>query len=156
MIGVFRLGASDRFRRLDEIDRLGMSHSKEGERARYFAKMRDGETVDLWEHDRDALLRRPLQLLPAEPGWFIIRMFRGDGDPETYREPVIGWAICLDGEIRPVAPNGIPNDSKQSIYVEMPGGRIEGVTEWADPPGFESVAEMTAHFGGAKTEALDG
>lgn len=156
MIGVFRLGASDRFRRLDDIDRLGMSHHAEGERARYFAKMRDGETVDLWEHDRDALLRRPLQLLPAEPGWSIIRTNDRGDEPWTMREPVIGWAVCFDGEIRPVAPNGIPNDSKRCTYVEMPGGRIEGVTEWADPPGFENATEMATHFAGAKTEALDG
>jgi hypothetical protein len=156
MIGVFRLGASDRLRRLDEIDRLGMSHSKEGGRERYFAKMRDDETVYLWEHDRDALLRRPLQLLPAEPGWSVIRVSDQADEPWTWREPIVGWALCFDGEIRPVAPNGIPDDSKRFTYVEMPGGRIEGVGDNADPASFKDAAEMAAYRAGAKTEALDG
>lgn len=156
MIGLFQGRHFDRWRRLADIERLGERPPVEGERDRYFAKMRDGEMLEMFDYERDALLRRPVQLIPAEPGASIIRVSSKADDPWVYREPVIAWALCYDGGIRPVAPNGIPDDTKQVAYVEMPGGRIQAIGEWGDPCAFDTVDDMCQHFVNSKEEALDG
>ena len=156
MLGFVRSGSYDRFVRINDIERLGVRPAVEGERQRYFMRLQGGDAFDLNEIERDELLRRPVQIIPAEPGVSILRMGVDKGELWEVREALIAWALCLDGEVRPVAPNGIPNDTQEAVYVEMPSGKIEGVGEWADPCCFSDVEAMRAYHRASKERALDG
>lgn len=70
------------------------------------------------------------------------------------RTRVIAWALCFDGEVRPVTPNGVNDGNGRDVYVELADGSIEAVGEWVDPCGFADADEMDRHYRRtAKTEA---
>jgi hypothetical protein len=168
--GIIQIVTGDRAIRLDSIQSIGPSHRKtegHGERKWSFdartayldGPLRDGErqTATLTEGEYERLLRRPVQLLPAEPGTSLIRGWAGGASVEMISTPVVAWALCVDGEMRPMTPNGVndgysddgPDDT--GLFVELPGGRIEGIGEHTDPPFYENVAEMRADL--AKRQA---
>lgn len=137
----------NKVRCLSDIEAINERHaSADWPNQDRYIKMRGGETFLASEHSVAALLRRPTQLVPAQPGVCLIRMGFDDGQEWEDREPLIAWAICLDGEVRPVVPHGIYNDANRAVFVEMPDGTIFGVGSDADPYKYADAAEMREHF----------
>ena len=102
-------------------------------------RMRDGTSFDTFATENRGLLQRPVQLVPAQPGTSVVRAYVREEPPEILRTPVIAWALCLDGEVRAVTPNGVNDGLEQDTYVELPTGQIEAVGEWCDPCGFRDA-----------------
>ncbi|MDP5279932.1 hypothetical protein Q9Q95_13435 [Sphingomonas sp. DG1-23] len=120
-----------------------------------------GEAMDLRLHDgtrleefgpaREGFERLPVQLVPAEPGWQLCRIWFGEGDegPGVGFSPIIAWAQCVDGEMRPVTPCGVNDggdDPERGIYVRTPDGRIEPASSWGDGRLFEHAGEFLEHY----------
>ncbi len=87
----------------------------------------DADTVYLSERMRQKLIRRPVQIMPIDPAYALVR-FGCDADgPWSFSDPILAWALCYDGEMRPVTRDGvdggIPID--EPVYVRMPDGTME-------------------------------
>ncbi len=107
----------------------------------------DGSTHSLGVPFVDGLLRRPMQLMPAEPGTFALHVWGTADDGGVNRTPVIAWALCVDGEVRPVTPQGVNNGGMMRDgegYVLMPNGSVQSVGEHADEVWFDSVEDYCA------------
>lgn len=134
-------------RPISHIAVIGPEDRKPGKAIMRRLKMKgEDDWTDLLKYQADGILQTPVQLIPAEPGTRVIRVF--DQEPKVWYARVIAWALCLDGEIRAVTPNGI-NDGigyDGEAYVEMPTGEIEAVGEWTDPCRFDSADDMIKHF----------
>jgi len=137
----------DEYVPLSTIARIGSEYHPEGKAIMRRLYLRGDELPrEVLKHEADDLLKTPLQLIPAEPGTRIIRV--GPEVPHIWYTRLIGWALCLNGEVRPVTPNGV-NDSVSidtEMFVEMSDGSVEGVGEWTDPCRFESAQAMLKHF----------
>ncbi len=79
------------------------------------------------------LMARPVQLLLAESGTRLIMVYSMPGDAAAIADsdPVVAWALCLDGQVRPVLPSGVRRIyrfSDQNVwhpdYVQLPDGTI--------------------------------
>ena len=79
----------------------------------------------------------PVQLIPSEPGTSFLHVFTDDSDAAAWSVeavPLVGWALCVDGEVRPVTASGV-NDGvsePQDIgnFVAMPNGKIVSCSSW--------------------------
>ncbi|WP_239435155.1 hypothetical protein [Sphingomonas sp. ACRSK] len=96
--------------------------------------------------------QRPVQLIPSEPGTSFLHVFTGDDDPAEWSVeavPLIGWALCIDGEVRPVTASGIndsvsePNDIGN--FVAMPNGKIVSCSSWASCAWFDNTEELLSY-----------
>lgn len=107
----------------------------------------DGSTHQMGVSFVDDLMRRPTQLMPAAPETFALHVWGTAKDGGVNRTPVIAWAICVDGEIRPVTPQGVNDGGMMHDgegYVLMPNGSVQSVGEHADEVWFDSVDEYAA------------
>lgn len=111
----------------------------------------DAASLEADAFDVDLMLKRPVQLMPAEPG---VRLLYFDvNDPKDLfvgRTPLIAWALCLDGEIRPVTPAGVDDGSVEpeaGWYVEMPDKRVFCTNDFTGPSSFEKAEEALQYFG---------
>ncbi|WP_157218701.1 hypothetical protein [Flavisphingomonas formosensis] len=126
---------------------------------RYPVKLRGNRAVELFEFEYNELMHRPIQIMPAETGTNLVS-FDASDPPMIFRSPIIGWALCLDGRIRPVIPIGVVNPGVDS-FVEMRGGGIAALSDAAEIDEFASADEMLQHFVGrykarkAETAAQD-
>lgn len=113
-------------------------------------KLIDGSTVKgvmTW----DDFSATPVQLIPAAPDTSLLHAWTDGSDPagwELGRTPLIGWALCMDGNIRPVTPSGV-NDGcgePQDIgnYVELPSGQVVSTSPWAGRAGFDDAQQFFA------------
>jgi hypothetical protein len=132
--------------RLDDIERVAEERPNEHGVMLRKVHMRGGQIFDTFSHENGGLLTRPVQIIPANPGTSIIRIYLDDGEPETLRSAVIAWGLCLDGEVRPIAPGGVCDGLHRDTHVELPDGSIEGVTEWSEPAGFKNAESMLAYY----------
>jgi hypothetical protein len=113
-----------------------------------------GEPLKLFASDFAALEVRPVQLMPVEPGTHLITVFGGRADDEKLfidKAPIIAWALCIDGKVRPVTPAGVrrgfnPASSSNWYpdYLELPSGAIHQFGDDADLGDFGSVAVVIA------------
>ncbi|MFC0304421.1 hypothetical protein ACFSTI_29430 [Rhizorhabdus histidinilytica] len=90
----------------------------------YKITLSNGEGLIVETSDVSILLERPIQLIPAPIGTSICHF--NDEDWNAHRAQVIAWALCADGEVRPVTPAGV-NDSEclgphENLIVELPDG----------------------------------
>ncbi|MEG3162272.1 hypothetical protein U1763_17355 [Sphingomonas sp. LB2R24] len=109
-----------------------------------------GEPVKLFSCDYADLQARPVQLMPAEPGTRLITVFGGlseDEKPIVDKAPIIAWALCVDGQVRPVTPAGVSRGFNPASstnwypeYLEMPNGAIHQFGYDAESEDFVSVA----------------
>lgn len=117
----------------------------------YLLKLHSGgEPLKLFAFDYAALEARPVQLMPVEPGTRLITVFAGladDEKPIIDKAPIIAWALCVDGQVRPVTPAGVSrgfNPASSSNwypdYIELPSGAIHQFGYDAEPEDFVSVA----------------
>ncbi|MDQ0249212.1 hypothetical protein J2W22_001259 [Sphingomonas kyeonggiensis] len=98
----------------------------------------------IWE----GLWRLPTQLIQAEPGWKLCDIWV-EGEPGMRLTPIIAWAYCVDGEIRPVTPCGINDglaDPAMGIFVQRPDGAVESASSWGDGGTFHNPAHLLDHY----------
>jgi hypothetical protein len=132
--------------RIDDIERIGSEVPNAHDVMLRKVHMRDGRSFDTFSHENGGLLTRPTQIIPALPGTSIISVWLEDPASVIMRTSVIAWALCLDGEVRPVTPGGVWTGIHRTTHVELPDGSIEGVSDWAEPAAFKDAADMVAHF----------
>lgn len=87
----------------------------------------DLDSVYLSETMWQSLMRRPVQLMPADPTYSIVR-FGCDGDGAwTMSEQILAWALCYDGEMRPVTRDGVDAGLPfwDPVYIRMPDGTLD-------------------------------
>ena len=132
--------------RLDDIDRIEEEHPNAHGVMLRRVVLKNGASFDTFAHEGSALMARPVQLLAAQPDASIIWHYTDEAGSHLEREPLIAWALCLDGEIRAVSPSGVKNPSKSEVFVEMPGKRIHSVGEHGDIAWFDDAAAMLEHF----------
>lgn len=87
-------------------------------------ELTDDESIEMFDFDVERLTRTPVQLLPAEQGTFYL--YPGDTkDEEVFRTTIIAWALCIDGEVRPVTADGVDdNHTSNAETVLLPDGRV--------------------------------
>lgn len=112
----------------------------------YDVVMLDDTRHEVFGGHWDSLQRRAVQLIPADPGINYLHAWADGDDPAGWgfdRTPVVAWALCLDGEIRPVTPSGVfdgcGENDEIGNFVEMPGGKVISVSSWADRSHFENA-----------------
>ena len=79
-------------------------------------------------------MRSAVQITPAEPGTNLIHMNSG-GEADIFFTPVIAWALCVDGDMRPVTPSGVGDSCGEpgnGWHVLMPDGRVTAASSWND------------------------
>lgn len=107
-------------------------------------------SVQRWPGSLDRLLSRAVQLIPAEPGWNLVVAWMENNIAHVRRTPVIAWALCGDGEIRPVTPGGIGDGDHRGPwerfghYVETANGQIIAAGPDLEPSSFAGVGELAA------------
>jgi hypothetical protein len=109
-----------------------------------------GEPLRLFAFDYAELEARPVQLMPVEPGTRLITVFGGPAEneaPFVDKAPIIAWALCFDGQVRPVTPAGVSRGFNPASsgnwfpeYLEFPNGAIHQFGYDAEPEDFGSVA----------------
>jgi hypothetical protein len=109
-----------------------------------------GEPLRLFAFDYAELEARPVQLMPVEPGTRLITVFGGPAEneaPFVDKAPIIAWALCFDGQVRPVTPAGVSRGFNPASsgnwfpeYLEFPNGAINQFGYDAEPEDFGSVA----------------
>lgn len=115
-------------------------------------------TVDGKEHEAsfcawEEFQRAAVQLIPVAAGMHLIRFGIDSSDPKEWwlsREPIIAWALCVDGEMRPATPQGVWDgmgwEHDPGPYVEMPDGRVINTWRHGDYASFASVDEMVRQY----------
>lgn len=144
---------------IDEIVLISSERTVQGDTLKgtvQDVRFRDGRTLTLSQHQVRAILCRPTQLVPAESGTKVIRVGHDDNGWWVGRDPVIAWAMCLDGVVRPVCPDGVYDDEHTTHggFVEMPSGRVESINEHADWANFASVRDLVAAMAEAAGKPL--
>jgi hypothetical protein len=121
----------------------------------YLLRRHSGEQpLKLFAFDYAALEARPVQLMPVEPGTRLLTVFVAqteDEQPFVDKSPVIAWALCVDGQVRPVTPAGVVRGFNPASsgnwypdYLELPDGAIRQFGYDAEPENFDSVAVVIA------------
>lgn len=119
---------------------VSMRHFKRGETDwAYKVTLADGQEFVADSSDVALLRERPTQIMPAASGTMVCH-FASEGEA-IYRREVIAWALCMDGEVRPVTPAGINDceDASAPVVVELPNGSCH--ERWYDGSRCESVDE---------------
>ena len=65
----------------------------------------------------------------------MLRLWLEDDVSVVGKTPVIGWALCVDGNVRPVTPQGVNDgqtDRDVTVFVEMPDGSVQATDCWGD------------------------
>ena len=110
--------------------------------------MTDGSTVST-AGEMQQFMHRPVQIIPAEPGWSVIDAWTESGRLVSIRVPLIAWALCADGEIRAVTPTGVSDGraggwDSPPIHVETPAGLILAVGLDVEPSSFDTIEDLAA------------
>lgn len=103
----------------------------------------DGTTADEPAPCVDKLLKRPVQIMPAEPGISLLHASVSDSAGSLLiKTPVIAWALTVGGEVRPVSPAGVDDDGcepEDGLFIEMPDGRVFAIDGWAEHYSFNNA-----------------
>lgn len=143
MIGLFDLVWPEVCVALADIQGIGPTIAPRTDQAYRELRIRGAEARRVSPRDVDRLMQRPVQLLPVAGECAVLRTWTHDGVCEVGRTPVIGWALCMDGEVRVVTPQGV-NDGRSDdvdIYVAMPDGSVQSVGRYCDRIFFDGVDE---------------
>jgi hypothetical protein len=113
-------------------------------------RLQDGTTSVGWA-TWERFGETPIQLIPSEPGTSFLHVFTGGDDVGEWSVdtvPLIGWALCIDGEVRPVTASGV-NDGVSELedignFVQMPNGQVVSCSAWASQTGFDSTENLLA------------
>jgi hypothetical protein len=100
----------------------------------------------------DGFGETPLQLIPSEPGVQLLHVWT-DGDDQIEwqvgRTPLIGWALCIDGHVRPVTASGVNDGCTEphdiGNFVEMADGQVVSTSPWSGRATFKNADELLAY-----------
>ena len=149
MIGLINTGWAGAMVPLDAITRVSNDWKNDHRVKMRTVELNDGRKFDLTDTQADALQGRAVQIIPALPGVSLLSADLAPTLDESciLAEPVIAWALCVDGDIRPVTPAGVLGGRSiwDDHYVQMAGG-IQAVGDLTDPFCFSDRAEMLQHF----------
>jgi len=84
---------------------------------------RDGEQRIFSNSDWQIAIETPRVTFPALPGTYLVNPNEDGDEPPFWRENVLGWAVCIDGLIRPIVID--PHNSLKEWTVLHPDGRVE-------------------------------
>ncbi len=132
----------DRIVRLTDLGKI--DHSRQ------YAMSLKGEqsSMTIGEHARDRIVSHPLQLMPAQPGTYALHPYDDEGSVKIGKTPLIAWALCFDGSIRIVTPQGVDDGHlwrEGQGYVLMPDGTVQAVGEYLDYCEFDTIDAYLAH-----------
>ncbi len=136
---------------LSDIKAVQHHHQTPKHSEHYLLELHSGrEPLKLFAFDYAALEARPVQLMPVEPGTRLITVYGGLAEnekPFVDKAPIIAWALCIDGQIRPVTPAGVSRGFNPASsgnwfpeYLEFPNGAIYQFGYDAEPEDFGNVA----------------
>lgn len=111
---------------------------------RYRVKRQSGASTSLFTWEYRELMERPVQLLPADQGTELLRPYV-DEEPFVDALPVLAWALCFDGEMRPVLPSGVHGRHEAhpfNDFLQLPDGRIFEFGREAEPDALQNKAEV--------------
>jgi hypothetical protein len=96
---------------VDEIAFIGKPLDHKGDR-RCIVTYKNGETDDWHEGEIERLLRHPDAIMAAEPGTFLgeVDLESSGANDVVSKVPVIAWAKCFDGELRPMTAAGVAEE----------------------------------------------
>ncbi|MFZ3484176.1 hypothetical protein [Sphingomonas sp. 3-13AW] len=108
----------------------------------------DGTTnMDLMTWERFGAT--PVQLIPSETGTSFLHVFTGGDDTDEWSVeavPLIGWALCVDGDVRPVTAAGVNDGVSEpgdiGNFVQMPNGKVVSCSSWASHGWFENTEKL--------------
>jgi len=143
MIGLFNLAWNEEL----PLSRIEVIRSHGTGDSTYRIKLTEEDHWrDLRPHAYRQLASRPVQLLPANPPVELV-CWNDDDELEIWFEPVIAWALCFDGQVRPVTASGVCNGSDyQDDYVRYPDGRISAIGSTAYIVGFDDTDALRTHL----------
>lgn len=100
--------------------------------------------LEVHAFEGDELCKRVIQIIPAEPGARLLSPGIDDEGFYCGKTALIAWALCIDGEVRPLTPVGLydGNDevTKFGWWVQLPSG---GIFETSmDAATVEDMAEL--------------
>ncbi|MFC3442748.1 hypothetical protein ACFOKF_16355 [Sphingobium rhizovicinum] len=125
---------------VERIKRILPPRQAEGAKPETSRVELDGDdTVEIYPYDLDRIQQGAFQIMPAAAGTYYL--YAGDTrDEEVYRVAIIAWALCYDGQVRPVTIDGV-NDNfiGNADTVLLPDGRVHvfeqefaNQSRWAD------------------------
>lgn len=138
---------------LSDIKAVQHHHERPRQAEHYLLQLHSGgEPLKMFAVDYAALEARPVQIMPAESGTRLLTVFGGftdDEQPFVDKLPVIAWALCFDGQVRPVTPAGVNRGYNPASlgdwypdYLELPNGDIHQFGFEAEPENFENVGAV--------------
>ncbi|MBB3347349.1 hypothetical protein [Sphingomonas sp. BK069] len=98
-------------------------------------------------YDVDRILTTPTQLIPAQPDTYLLWCWTAELGISVGKNPVIAWALCVDGRMRPVTAQGVNDgdtDPDRDFYVLMPNKSVQCTNEHAENPFYDTLDEYAA------------
>jgi len=107
------------------------------------------EHVDIWygelqEHTRTTPIRWSLalqnsstQLIPAQPGTYLLHSDLDDNEFKVFRSTVVAWTAAADGFFYPVTSDGVNDGVREAPPILHPDGRVDVICDCS----FESFEE---------------
>jgi hypothetical protein len=109
--------------------------SGRGDDQKYLVRTKYEGPIEIYSSDYETLtetIGRHLGCAPAQPGWYIVSLWR-DSDAKNvsmWKEPITAWRIDIDGQSHPVtcddasysailAPDGTVREPSSSVYESM-------------------------------------
>jgi hypothetical protein len=114
---------------LADIEAIRPCAQRKGVTGEWWTVRRRGnlDCVYLSETMWQALMRRPVQLMPVDPAYSIVRFGCDSDGAWSMDERILAWALCWDGEMRPVARDGVDAGLPfwDPVYIRMPDGTLD-------------------------------
>lgn len=134
MIGMFEAATevgsyATRHFPLADIESVAPCPPRNGEKGEWWYVRRRGDldSVYLTETMWHGLLRRPVQIMPVDPAHTLVRFGCDAEGPWSFSDPILAWALCWDGEMRPVTRDGVDGGLPfwDPVYIRMPDGTLQ-------------------------------
>lgn len=143
---------------VDRIKRIVVARPTEAMRNKQQVFLEGGDEGYAYEHVVEGLLKRPVQLIPAEPGSKLIWTDIETDGPVVSPSPLIARALCVDGEVRPVTPAGIDDgmgNPRFGWFVQMPDGQFWHTGDGGTYPNEEALKDEIVKWAEARRPALE-
>ncbi|MFS0737531.1 hypothetical protein ABC347_10820 [Sphingomonas sp. 1P06PA] len=106
--------------------------------------MRDGEDVIAYRSDVDSWERIGRQVIPAQPGTYVLNVNLDARPVDVFEVPVIGWMIDPNGPPEPITVDGVNDGADTVPHIQMPDGTIALAMDCTYPDRTYFEKEMTA------------